>query len=336
MSELVAKKKVVVIGGGTGTHTVLRGLRRYTDSISLTAVVSMADSGGSTGRLRDEFGQLPVGDVRNALTALADVGDSHGELLRELFLYRFRKGVGLRGHNFGNLLLTALTDILGSEVEAIRAASLLLRISGVVVPVTTGDAHLCATYDDGVVLHEESLIDDPAPDRYARRITQLALIPEVVINPEAAAAIRVADLVVIGPGDLYTSLLPNALVQGMQEAMRSCTGTIVYVGNLMSRRGQTQGMKAEDCLAEIAAYFGRAPHHMLVNSAPIPPELILAYRAEGEESVVYTTSTTTRTRVVALPLLAGVSEAQSTSDAVRRSLIRHDHERLAAALMRYL
>ena len=149
------KKNVVVIGGGTGTHTVLQGLKRYQKQLNVSARVTMADSGGSTGRLRDEFGFLPVGDVRMALAALASDVDEHEELVRELFMYRFAKGDGLSGHNFGNLLLVALTDILGSEEAAIKAAARVLRVQGTVVPVTTGTVDLVATYDDGVVVRGE-------------------------------------------------------------------------------------------------------------------------------------------------------------------------------------
>jgi uncharacterized cofD-like protein len=137
------KKSVVVIGGGTGTYPILRGLKKYTEDIAITAIITMADSGGSTGRLRDEFGQLPVGDVRMALTALASDVDEHDELLRELFLHRFDKGEGLSGHNFGNLLMVALTQILGDEAQAVKAASLILRVKGTVLPVTA-DLTMCA------------------------------------------------------------------------------------------------------------------------------------------------------------------------------------------------
>ena len=156
----MTKKRVVVVGGGTGTHTVLRGLRAYADRLDITAIVSMADSGGSTGRLRDEFGFLPIGDVRNALSALASEGDAQDDLLRQLFMYRFDKGEGLSGHNFGNLFLTALTDILGSEEAAIKAASHILKVSGRVVPVTTSDVQLVATYEDGTVVVGENDIDE--------------------------------------------------------------------------------------------------------------------------------------------------------------------------------
>lgn len=330
------KKRVVVIGGGTGTHMVLRGLKRHAGTIAITAIVSMADSGGSTGRLRDEFGQLPVGDVRNALTALADTGDEHGELLRQLFLYRFEKGVGLSGHNFGNLLLTALTDILGSETAAIHGASMLLRVAGEVIPVTTGNTNLRATYDDGVVLMGESVIDEPPPDRHERSIVKLELVPEVDINPAAAAAIEAADLVVIGPGDLYTSLIPNALARGFSETLQRTTAPVVYICNLMSRHGQTYGKHAQEHLDEVISYFGHTPRYVLVNSASMPSSLIQSYGAQGEHPVQNNCSHTTATTIVPCPLVAAERVEKQTGDTVRRSYIRHDHDRLAAQLISFL
>jgi uncharacterized cofD-like protein len=156
----VTKKKIVVVGGGTGTHTVLTGLKKFKSLLDITAVVTMADSGGSSGRLRDEFGQLPVGDARMALVALASGVDSQSDLLRELFLYRFNKGEGLAGHNFGNLLLTALTDILGDAGLAIETASRILRVSGQVLPVTLDNVHLRAEYETGEVIIGEHHFDE--------------------------------------------------------------------------------------------------------------------------------------------------------------------------------
>lgn len=152
-------KNIVVIGGGTGTYTVLTGLKKYPE-LSLKAIVGVTDSGGSTGKLRDEFGILPVGDFRQAIVALSEEGNGEN-LLRDLFLYRFEKGSGLAGHNFGNLLLTALTDILGSEAKAITAAGKILRINGEVIMVSTDNVDLVAEYDDGSVLVGEAHIDEP-------------------------------------------------------------------------------------------------------------------------------------------------------------------------------
>ena len=188
------KQNVVVIGGGTGTHVVLRGLKKFKNLLNISAVVTMADSGGSTGRLRDEFGYLPVGDVRMALTALARDVDQHEELLRELFLYRFDKGEGLSGHNFGNLLLVALTDILGSEEEAIKSAAKVLRVQGQVVPVTNEKVDLVALYDDGVEVIGEHKIDQVQDSHSGRKIDKLSITPSASISTSAKKVIEEADL----------------------------------------------------------------------------------------------------------------------------------------------
>ena len=213
------KQNVVVIGGGTGTHTVLRGLKQYQKQLNVSAVVTMADSGGSTGRLRDEFGYLPVGDVRMALVALASDVDEQEELLRKLFLYRFDKGDGLSGHNFGNLLLVALTDILGSEEAAIRAAARVLRVRGTVVPVTTEKVDLVATYDDGTQVIGEHNIDEPTTKRAQYKITELSITPQASISEAAESTILDADLIVLGPGDLVVARdVREAEVDGAEHA----------------------------------------------------------------------------------------------------------------------
>jgi len=333
-SEKDNRPLVVAVGGGTGTHTVLRGLVTHSDAVRLAAVVSMADSGGSTGRLRDEFGYLPVGDVRNALCALAMADDDHGRLLRELFLYRFEKGNGLLGHNFGNLLLTALTDILGGEEEAIAAAARLLRVAGEVIPVTADNVQLAATYDDGVTVIGESLIDEPPPERAPRRITSLALTPTARLSETAAAVLAEARVLVLGPGDLYTSVLPNIIVDGFAEALQKSPARLVYVSNLMSRPGQTHGMTVRDHVDEIARYAGRRPDHVVVNSESLPDDLVARYTAQGDQPVVCDVAG--ECGVVYLPLLAHAPVAVSGGDTVRRSLVRHDPQRLAAVLLAVL
>jgi len=237
----------------------------------------MADSGGSTGRLRDEFGYLPVGDVRMALAALASDVDEHEELLRELFLYRFDKGDGLSGHNFGNLLLVALTDILGSEEAAIRAAARVLRLRGKVVPVTTEKVDLVATYDDGVQVVGEHDIDEPTKDRAKHMITKLAVTPSATISEAAEAAILDADLIVLGPGDLYTSVLANCVVEGVPEALRNSPAKIIYVCNLMTKLGQTASKGVVEHVREITSYVGRTPDFVFVNSGAFGEDLLKKY-----------------------------------------------------------
>jgi len=329
------KKKIVVVGGGTGTHTLLRGLKRYADRLDITAIVTMADSGGSTGRLRDEFGQLPVGDARMALVALSADVDSHDELLRELFLYRFSRGKGLNGHNFGNLLLTALTDILGSEVAAIDAASRILRVRGRVVPVTTDNVNLQATYDDGLVVVGEHEIDEPPESRHTSRITKLSLTPSATINPVATTAITEADMIILGPGDLYTSILANCVVDGFVTALTNSKAKLVYICNLMSRLGQTVGMQASEHVAEISRYTKRMPDFVLINNSSFPDDLLARYAEEGNHPIE-NDCTGESGILVCSDLVSTEAVATIAGDTLKRSLIRHDSEKLASALLQII
>lgn len=327
------KKKVVVLGGGTGTFTVLSGLKHFVDNIELSAIVTMADSGGSTGKLRDEFGYLPVGDVRMALVALADEEFADNRKLRELLLYRFNKGgPDLEGHNFGNLFLVALTDILGSEVEAIRYASRMLHTCGEVHPVTTEHVSLVATYDDGVVVSGEAGIDSPLPERDKHRIVKLEAQPEGMITSDARNALLSADLIVIGPGDLYTSILAVCVVGGVQDAFKESKAKILYVSNLMSKFGQTTGFTVECHAEEVERYIGRPIDVVLANSESLTEELMDRYAKEDEYPVLI--NGTRRLEKVAL--LSQEIITQHSGDALRRSLIRHDSGKLAQAIMKYL
>ncbi len=326
------KKKIVVIGGGTGTHTVLRGLKQFHSSLDIKAVVTMADSGGSTGRLRDEFGYLPVGDVRMALVALASDDDDHEEIVRQLFMYRFAKGEGLSGHNFGNLFLTALTDILGSEIEATKVASHILNIRGSVIPVTADNLNLVAEYDDRTTVIGETNIDAPPPAYAHRRITSLFTSPVGIINDEAFEAIVEADCIVLGPGDLYSSILANCVIQGVPEAFAQSKAKIVYVANLMTRPGQTRGMTINDHVREIARYTTRMPDVVLKNSAPLRADILEHYLEEGDTPLIDDTA------VLPVPVLTGdllsdVVTVSGPSDQLKRSLLRHDSNKLAAFIM---
>lgn len=329
------KKKIVVVGGGTGTYTLLRGLKRYADKLDITAIVTMADSGGSTGRLRDEFGQLPVGDVRMALAALSADVDSHDELLRELFLYRFSRGKGLNGHNFGNLLLTALTDILGSEVAAIDAASRILRVRGRVVPVTTDNVNLRAVYDNGLVVIGEHEIDEPPKSLHTSRITELSVTPAATISPAVAVALAEADLVILGPGDLYTSILANCVVDGFAEALMDSKARLAYICNLMSRLGQTVGMRSGDHVAEIYHYTKRTPDFILINNSSFPKDLLARYNEEGNHPIE-NNCTEESGILMCSDLVATKAVAPIAGDVLKRSLIRHDSDKLASAILQII
>lgn len=328
------KKRVVVIGGGTGTYNLLQGLKRYWQDVAITKIVSMADSGGSNARIRDEFGLLPLSDVNRSLAALSADTEENGQLLRELFLYRFHKGNGVSGHNFGNLLLVALTDMLGSEAEAIKAAATILRLRGAVLPVTAEDVHLVATYDDGTTVVGEHDIDEPPAARFAARITELTTDRPANITPEVAAALAEADLIVLGPGDLYTSLLANCVIAGLPAAIQQSPAKFLFIANLMSRPGQTRGLTLSDYLAEIERYVGKLPDQVFVNCAPLPPEALAKYHAEGDVPVI--DDLTADTAAVRADFLASELVRRKAGDVLKRSYIRHDGHKLAAAIMELL
>lgn len=327
------KTKVVVVGGGTGTYTLLRGLRHYQSELDIVAIVTMADSGGSTGRLRDEFGQLPVGDVRQALAALAPDVPGTKNLLRDLFLYRFKNGEGLSGHNFGNLFLTALADMLGSEAEAIEAAGALLRIEGKVIPVTTDKVHLAATFSSGRTVVGEHDIDEPEPEHTHDRITALSLTPAATLSPEARQALTTADCIVFGPGDFYTSILANAVVAGFADAVQESQATTVFVANLMARPGQTIGMHLADYITEFHRYVSVMPDLIVVPDAPLPAELVQHYAdTEGVHPVSYNVDYQHITLCRA-PIINQERFMPVAGDVLTRSLIRHDSEALATAIV---
>lgn len=326
-----------MIGGGTGSYTVLKGLKDL-PGFELTAIVTMADDGGSTGRLRDEFGTLPVGDVRSCLVALSS-DESSGQILRELFLYRFPKnGSSLSGHNFGNLFLTALTNILGDEEQAIEAASHILNVKGEVIGVTRDKVNLVAKYENGEELHGESEIDEPPESHDANtRVLELRTEPEAQLHPDAAEAIAAADLIIIGPGDLYSSLLSNLVIKGMPEALQAAKAKFAYVSNLVSKYGQTHGLTQQDYVNEIAKYAGRKPDAVLINNAPLPESALKIYEQEQSFEIVDDLKDhQSNESVIRADLVSSIIESRSENDTVQRSLIRHDSNKLASELAKLL
>lgn len=321
------KKSVVVIGGGTGTSTVVTGLKRH--PVEITAIVSMADSGGSTGRLRDEFGFQPVGDLRQSLAALADTKSM--EWIRKLLLYRFSKGEGLKGHNLGNLILTALQDMAGSTSNALEIAEQVFRLHGKVYPVTTERVQLCIEYVDGkVIVGEDALNSSEAGNT---KIARVFLSPRAAMYTKAAEAIRDADLVIIGPGDYYASLMAALCVTGAQKVFRNIRGKIVYVVNLMSRFNQTHDMSVEDHLEGIERTIGRAVDFVLVNNGKIPQDVLRAYAKEKEYPVETAKSDS---RYVMKNFVGEQQATQALGDVLYRSLLRHDPGTLAQAIVEIL
>lgn len=278
------EKKIVRIGGGSGGYTLLRGLKAF--PLDITAVFTSFDSGGSHGILRDEFGTVSTGDVRRGLLALAD--EQQAEILQELFNFRFDKeGSSLHKHSFGNLFLVALASIYGGEIEGIRKASELLNIKGTILPVSLDRSHVHAILEDGTEIVGETNIDIPKHDGNLH-IKDIFLDPPANIYTETETAIREADLIVIGPGDLYSSLVPALLADGMKDALRASTGKKIAVCNLMTKWGETHDFACSDMLRELLRYTGLEKFdYAICNTKEINAELLTAYEKEKKFPMRY-------------------------------------------------
>jgi uncharacterized cofD-like protein len=318
--------RVVAIGGGTGLSTLLRGLRRYVVSQGmepapaqigdLAAVVTVTDDGGSSGRLRRGFNMLPPGDLRNCMVALSEEED----LLVKLFSHRFKGGGDLKGHNLGNLFVAALTEVTGDFALAIQLASKILATRGRLYPATTANTTLVAHMDDGSVVRGETNITASK-----RRILELTLDPpNPVPLPETLHAIHQADLITIGPGSLYTSLVTNLLVDGIAEALANARGLRVYICNLMTQANESLGLTASEHIERIYEHTG-APifDYAIVNTAPFSAETLSRYAAEG-----------------ASPILADIARVESLgvrcitgNFAIEENVVRHAASRVTDTVL---
>ena len=322
-----APLRVVAIGGGTGLSTLLRGLRRHVAVpgqgaaegaliADLAAVVTVTDDGGSSGRLRKGFNMLPPGDLRNCMVALSEEED----LLVKLFAHRFRGGESLKGHNFGNLFVAALTEITGDFGHAIRLASKILSTRGNIYPVTTANASIVARMDDGSLVRGETMITASR-----KRIVELTLEPaDAAPMPETLAAIERADLITVGPGSLYTSLITNLLVRGIPAALAQARGVRVYICNLMSQANESLNLTASQHIERIYEHT-RGPifDYALVNTGVFSAETLARYAAQG-----------------AAPIVADIERIEAmgvrcvTGDfALEEGLVRHAAARVTGALL---
>lgn len=312
--SLMRGPKIVVVGGGTGLGTILRGLKQVTANI--TAIVTVADDGGSSGRLRSEFGMLPPGDIRSCLIALADLEP----LMERLMQYRFNGGTGLKGHSFGNLFLAAMTEITGDFEQAIRASSQVLAVRGRVLPSTLENPVLHAELVDGSKIVGESVIGhSPVAIRH------LAMDPpDARPVPEALTAIGEADLIILGPGSLYTSVIPNLLVHETAEAIRASSAIKVYICNAMTQPGETIGYSAADHVQAIQDHAGEGLiDYVLINTEEISTVLLERYRLEGGAPVV---ADMDRVRTLGpIPLGAPI--------VITTDYVRHDADRLAQFML---
>lgn len=320
-------KKIVVIGGGTGTYTVLTGLKSF--PVELTDVVTMMDSGGSSGRLRDEFGHLPPGDVRQGLLALSP--SNLNPILRELLNYRFDRGGDLQGHNFGNLFLTALNEITGSMETAIKEAGEILGIKGEVVPVTYSQAQLCADLNDGqTIVGEDKFEIIKQQDNLDVR--KVYLDQKIRSNPRAIQAIKEADLIVIGPGDLYRSIIPNFLVEGLAQAVKNTKATVSYVVNLVTVYGKPKGLTAKEHVSKIEEYIGEGRvNFIVINDGELPKEVLPRYQKEKDILVIDDLGSSLK--VIRADVVATGVVRKIKGDPLKRSYLRHDSDRLAKVLV---
>jgi uncharacterized cofD-like protein len=291
--RLQRRLRVVAIGGGTGLSTLLQGLKRYTEIpgdefssrspraaiASLSAVVTVTDDGGSSGRLRKELNMLPPGDIRNCIVALSE----DEALLSKLFRHRFEKGSGLEGHSFGNLFLAALTSITKDFGEAVRLSSEILATRGHIYPATTANVELEALLEDGTRVRGETTITASKG-----RIRELFLVPpDAEPLPQTVEAIANADVISLGPGSLFTSLIPNLLVKGIAQAIASSRALKVFVCNLMTQANESLGRTAADHIRALNAHAGRGIFdYALLNSHPVSAELKAKYASEGAAPVV--------------------------------------------------
>ncbi len=319
--------RVVAIGGGTGLSTLLRGLRRHVIApgqpaaalgliADLAAVVTVTDDGGSSGRLRKGFNMLPPGDLRNCMVALSEEED----LLARLFAHRFRSGESLKGHNFGNLFVAALTEITGDFGQAIQLASKILATRGRIYPVTTANATLVARMDDGSLVRGETNITAST-----LRIVELMLDPpKAAALPETLEAIERADLITVGPGSLYTSLITNLLVEDIPEALARARGVRVYISNLMTEANESLGLTASQHIERIYEHT-RAPifDYALVNTTPFSPETLARYADEAASPILPDID---RIEALGVRCIAG-------DFASEENVVRHAAERVTGALL---
>ncbi len=322
----ITPTKVVVIGGGTGSFVALSGLKKY--PIDLTAIVTMMDSGGSSGRLRDELGVLPPGDIRQCLVALA----TSTKLLRDLLMYRFEGG-DLKGHNFGNIFLSSLEKTTGSMEKAITEVGKILRIHGHVAPITFKKADLCVELIDGKTIIGETHIDEVEKRLNRKRIKKAYLKPSVTANPTALNAIIEADYILIGPGDLYTSIIPNLLVKGVAKTLKQSKAQKIYVMNLMTKYGQTTHYTAQDHINDLEKYVGKRTIDTILVNTKRPTTETLSWYEDFDEQPVLDDLSEAKYSVVRADLLKNIVLTKNPTDSLKRSIIRHDSAKLATAVM---
>jgi uncharacterized cofD-like protein len=324
----MTKIKAVAMGGGTGTFPVVTALK--TLDLDISAIISVSDSGGSTGRIRDEFGFQPVGDLRQSLAALAK--EDGQEWIQKILLYRFSKGSGLKGHNLGNLILTALQDMTNNTTESLMIAEKVFDLDGSVIPVTASNVDLKIHYSDGSTAVGEHILD--ISEKNPKQIDHISLIPECTLNEPAKISLENADYIILGPGDHYASILATLAVPGIKKAFEKSEAKIIYISNLMTRRTQTHGMTILDHLKEVEGAIGKKVDRILINESKIPEEVLKMYADEEEYEVE--DDLNGDDRIIRAKLLLNETFIKSKVDTAHRSFLRHDAKKLALTLKKLL
>lgn len=314
--------KITVLGGGTGSYTVLKGLKHY--DIELSSIVSTADSGGSSGSLRDEFGVLPPGDLRRCLVALSE---NRGDIWRRIFEYRFEGEK--ENNNLGNLIITALAKITGDLPSALDAVSDILEVKGRILPATLDKSNLCARLSNDQIIIGETNIDQPQHDADLK-IEKVFLEPRAFAYKKTIETILNSQLIVIGPGDLYTSIIPNLLVEGIASAINQSRAKKVYVANIMTKNGETNNFTAGDFTSIIEKYLNGPLDYVIINSKKPSEELLASYQVE-KSFFVEPTLADGRYQTILADLIDEEPLAQENGKT--RPLIRHDSEKLARTIM---
>lgn len=330
MVELRDMKNVVTIGGGTGSYTILSGLKHVPD-ISLTALVSMADDGGSTGVLRDELGVLPPGDVRQCLIALSE----HSDVVRNLMSYRFEEGT-LLGHTFGNIFLAALEKVTGDFVQGIEIASEILKVKGKVIPITSNKAELVVSLGGGEKLLGENELNHSVVQE--KGIIHIGYKEKVTLNAHAKEAITSADAIVLGPGNYYCSIVPNLIVTRFKEALFESHAKLIFPVNLTNKQGYTLGWKVSDYVQDIEKYLGKSLDCILVNNESPSENQITHYKMEEGDGVLTEDDMGDDVRVIREKLLSRALIVHNKADSISgtRSFIRHDKDKLAKTISKIL
>ncbi len=307
--------RIVTVGGGTGLAVLLSGLKEYTSNI--TAIVTVADDGGSSGRLRQQFDILPPGDIRNCLVALADAST----LMRDLFQFRFDKNSEFAGHNFGNLFITVMTRLTGDFEKAIKETSKVLALRGQVIPSTLNNVALVAHHKDGSVTEGEHSIPQSR-----KPIERVSLRPQdAQATPDAVRAIKEAQLIILGPGSLYTSILPNLLVKGISDAIAASPAIKVYVCNVMTQPGETDNFSAADHVRTLISHGSqRVLDYCVINTGDIPQDILKRYAQDNSYAVV-----NDRKKIEKL----GYRVIDDDFSVIEQEVIRHDPARLARILL---